>query len=297
MPVAPPRTDADVPAFLEALGLPGLIDLHVHFLPERMQQKVWAWFDNADIEGLPPWSVQYREDVPTRLERLRAMRVKAFPSLVYPHKAGMSEWLNGWAADFAQSVPECLQTGTFYPEPEADRYVAEAIENGTRIFKVHIGVGDYDPRDPLLAPVWRRLAETGVPVVVHCGSGPNPGRWTGPGPFGEVMDANPELVALIAHMGGPEYADFLDLALRYPNIHLDTSVAFTEFFVKFSPYPSELLDRLAAHPERITFGTDFPTIPHAYAHQLEALVNLGMGDDWLRAVCWDNGMRLMGLDL
>jgi uncharacterized protein len=42
-------------------------------------------------------------------------------------------------------------------------------------------------------------------------------------------------------------------------------------------------------------GTDFPNIPYEYAVQLESLDRLELGDDWLRAVCWDNGARLLGL--
>ena len=30
-----PLTDDDVPAFWQALGLPGLVDVHVHFMPHR----------------------------------------------------------------------------------------------------------------------------------------------------------------------------------------------------------------------------------------------------------------------
>ena len=44
-------TDADVPAWWQRLGLPGLIDIHTHFLPERMLRRVWAHFDEAG-----PWS-------------------------------------------------------------------------------------------------------------------------------------------------------------------------------------------------------------------------------------------------
>ena len=41
-------------------------------------------------------------------------------------------------------------------------------------------------------------------------------------------------------------------------------------------------------------GSDFPTIPYPYAHQLAALHRLGLGEDWLRAVLWENGARLFG---
>jgi hypothetical protein len=40
-------TDEQVPAVWRKLGLPGLADIHVHFLPPEMLAKVWAYFDRA----------------------------------------------------------------------------------------------------------------------------------------------------------------------------------------------------------------------------------------------------------
>lgn len=135
-------------------------------------------------------------------------------------------------------------------------------------------------------------------MIVHAGSGPEPGPFTGPGPFGEVLDAHPDLVAIIAHMGTTEYVEFWDLAMRYPNVRLDTTMTFTDF-TESTPggsYPSHLLEALAAPPERVLLGTYFPNIPHPYAHQLAALARLGFGDDWLRAVCYDNAATLFRLE-
>jgi predicted TIM-barrel fold metal-dependent hydrolase len=192
-------------------------------------------------------------------------------------------------------VPECVPTGTFYPEPSAAQYVAAALEAGARIFKVHVQVGGFDPRDVLLDPVWGLLADAGVPVVVHCGSGPLAGRFTGPGPFGEVLAAHPRLTAVIAHMGAPEYAEHLDLVERYPNVHVDTTMVGTPFMQRLAPVPPSLLGRLRDLGDRVVLGSDFPNIPYPYAEQIAALAGWDLGDDWLRAVCWENGMRLMGL--
>jgi predicted TIM-barrel fold metal-dependent hydrolase len=43
------------------------------------------------------------------------------------------------------------------------------------------------------------------------------------------------------------------------------------------------------------FGSDFPTIPHAFAAQVSGLAALGLGEAWLRKVLGGNGMRLFGL--
>ena len=47
MKITGPVDDSQIPEYLHALGLPGLADIHVHFLPEPMMRKVWTYFDSA----------------------------------------------------------------------------------------------------------------------------------------------------------------------------------------------------------------------------------------------------------
>ena len=286
--------DADVPDWWRRLGLPGLFDVHVHFLPPRMQAKVWAQFDNAGPLIGRPWPILYRGSDEERVEELRTLGVRRFSALSYAHVPGMAESLNDWAHAFADGVPESLRSGTFFPEPGVEEYVARRIEAGVEVFKVHVQVGAFDLRDRTLDPVWGLLAEAGTPVVVHAGSGPVPTEFTGPEPMRAVLERHPRLTAVIAHMGAPEYREFLELAERFERTHLDTTMAFTSFFEAEAPFPADLVPRLQALGERVLLGSDFPNIPYPYAHQLESLDALGLGEEWLRAVCWDNGVRLFG---
>ena len=287
--------DGDVPAWWQALGLPGMIDIHTHFMPKPVMDAVWRYFENAQAHYGTAWPVHYRGTDDERVAQLRALGVRRFTALVYPHKPGMAESLNEWARAFASRVPECAATGTFFPEPSAVDYVRAALDAGTRVFKVHVQVGDFDPRDGDLKDVWGMLADAAVPVVVHCGSGPLPGRHTGPGPFGDVLANHPRLTAVIAHCGAPEFAEHLDLVERHPNVHVDTTMVGTPFMNKLAPVPADVIPRLAAAQERVLLGTDFPNIPYPFAEQLAALDEFDLGDDWLRAVCWGNGVRLLGL--
>jgi hypothetical protein len=289
-------TDADVPGFWRALELPGLADIHVHFYPERMLRKVWRYFDDASRYGVP-WPITYRWPEEERVAHLATLGVRAYTALSYAHRPGMAADLTAWAIDFAARTPGCLPCGTFYPEPGVEDQVAKALAAGVRVFKVHVQVGAFDPRDDLLDPVWGLLAEAGTPVVVHAGSGPLPGAHTGPGPFAEVLAAHPRLRAVIAHLGMPEYEGFAALAERYERVHLDTTMAGTDFAARFAPLPPELVPRLRelGLAGKVLLGSDFPNIPHAYAHQLEALARLDLGDEWLRAVCWGNAARLLDL--
>lgn len=283
---------AAVNALWDELGLPGAIDVHTHFMPERVLTKVWDYFDRiGPLTGMP-WPVTYRGDEPARVATLAEFGILGFTALVYPHKPDMAAWLNDWSLDFAARTPGCIPTATFYPEPDAPRYVDRAIDAGARVFKCHVQVGDFAPDDPLLDPVWARLATAGVPTVIHAGSGPAPGRFTGPEPVARVLGAHPGLVLIVAHMGLPEYREFLDLAATHPGVHLDTTMAFTAFTEAFAPFPDELRDRLADLADRICFGSDFPNIPYPYPDAVRAIVDLGFDDDWLRGVFWDNARRL-----
>ncbi|PYC80191.1 amidohydrolase [Streptomyces tateyamensis] len=284
---------AEVRRFWGRLGLPGLIDVHTHFMPEQVLRKVWAYFDAmGPLTGGVEWPIGYRQEEAERAAVLREFGVRAFTAMLYPHKPGMARWLNEWAVGFARRTPDCLHTATLFPEPGVEAYVREAVEAGARVFKAHVQVGGYHPADELLEPAWGLLAEAGVPVVIHCGSGPAPGKHTGPEPIARVLARHPRLRLIVAHLGMPEYAEFLDLAEEYDELRLDTTMAFTDFAERLMPFPRPDLPRLAALGDRVLLGSDFPNIPYPYLHQLQALERLGLGDDWLRAVCHDNAAEL-----
>src|SRR5438128_402102 len=108
---------AAVTAFWRGLGLPGLIDVHTHFMPSNVLAKVWAFFDDASGASGQAWPIEYRLPEPERLALLREFGVRRFGALLYPHKRDMAAWLNAWAAEFAARTPDALHSATFFPEP------------------------------------------------------------------------------------------------------------------------------------------------------------------------------------
>ena len=278
-----------------ALGLPGVIDVHTHFMPKSVMDKVWNYIDTAGPLVGRQWPITYRAEESRRLQILRQFGVLGFTVLVYPHKPRMAAWLNQWAFEFARSTPVCLATATFYPEPEAGEYVAAAIRDGARVFKAHVQVGRYEPNDPLLDQVWGLLEDAALPAVIHCGSGPVPGDYTGPEPIRRLLHRYPRLRLIVAHLGMPEYAEFLDICERSAQVRLDTTMAFTPFVNDVMPFPSSQLPRLRQLGDRILFGSDFPNIPYGYADAMRVLTRLpGIDDDWLRGVFYHNAAALFG---
>ncbi|GAA1446501.1 amidohydrolase family protein [Mycobacterium cookii] len=290
----------DPVAFAESLGLPGLLDLHTHFLPPRVMAKVRAQFDAAGPLIGRPWPLHYRDADDALVETLRSFGVRRFTALPYAHRPDMAEFLNDWAAGFADRVPEALVCGTFFPEPGVAAYVASRSApspHRVQVWKVHVQVGAFDVTDPLLDQAWGIVADTGTPVVLHAGSGPVATEHTGPAPVAALLARHPRLRLVIAHAGAPEYAEFLALAEAHERVALDTTMAFTSFFEEMGgAYPPTLLSRLRdlGLAGKVHLGSDFPNIPYPYATQLDALERLDLGEEWLRAVCWTNTEALLG---
>lgn len=294
MAPAPPTDDPDVPRFLDELGLPGLVDIHVHTLPAPMQRRVWEHFDRLD----PPWPIAYRISEEERLATLRDLGVVAHTGLAYAHRAGMAAWLNDHTLTLAERYAEVVPTFTFYPEDDVEAYVADALGRGGRCVKIHLQVGKFDPLDERLRAVWAEVERRQLPVVLHAAAvadGSGGEEFCGPEPVRRLLDAHGDLLLVIAHAGAPRFDEFLDLAETAPTVHLDTAMVLTD-----PPYlggtPDDLIERYAGLGDRIAFGSDFPSIPHRYASQVRGLVNHGFDDGWLRRVMWDTPRRLLHLD-
>ena len=295
---APPLADADLPRFVAELGLPGLVDVHVHFLPDRVMDKVWAYFDQAETHYGTPWPVHYRTTWRSGWPRWTSSACARSPP-----------WSTRTSPDgpVAHRVGHGLRRGHArrrshrhaVPHPDVLEYLGAAVAAGARAVKVHVQVGGFDPRDPVLQPAWGLLAEAGVPAIVHCGNGPIPGAHTGLDVFGEVLAAHPRLPVVLAHAGMPDFTGALDLVHRYERVHLDTTMVGTPFSLRMAPLPADWPARLVDVAERVVLGTDFPNIPYAYAEQVTAIAGWAAADDrlgpsFLRSVLHDAPARLLG---
>lgn len=287
-----PRRDADLRAFLDALGIPGIVDLHVHVLPDRLQAAVWRFFDALDD---PPWPITYRQAEPTRRTILRELGVVAHTALAYAHRDGMAATLNDHTLALADADPQVLPTFTFHAEPEAPGYVEAALARGGVVAKAHLQVGRFHATDPVLDDVWAQLAAVQVPVVIHASAvyGVDGGHeYCGADAVRALLDRHPDVLLVVAHLGAPDFEDFLDLAEAAPTLWLDTAMVLTDppFIGR---YPPGQLDRLRGLLDRVVFGSDFPTIPHPYVAQVRGLAELGVDADGLRALLHDQPRTLL----
>ena len=286
-------TDDEVPAVLAGLGIPGIVDAHVHFLPDNLQDAVWRWFDRIT----PSWPVTYRSSAQDRLATLARIGVRHHTALAYAHRPGMLTFLNEHTLGLAAAQSAVIPTFTIFPEPGVGAETARCLAAGGQAVKVHLQVGGFHATDHLLDEAWGLLQDAGTPVILHAGAvadGSGNEQWCGPEPVRRLLARFPGLRLVIAHLGAPDHDAFVEIAEEHPGVWLDTAMVFTDP-PYLGPTPLHLVERVGAIGDRIVFGSDFPTIPHAFAAQVSGLVALGLGDDWLRNVLWGNGVRLFAL--
>lgn len=292
-----PRSDDQVAGFVAALGVPGIIDVHVHAMPERLQQAVWRYFDGLDD---PPWPIAYRDDLAARAAVLADVGVAAHTTLAYAHRPGMLGWLNGFTLDLADADPRVIPTFTLYPEEGVTDAVAAALARGGVVCKVHTQVSRYHLTDPRLEDAWRLLAEAGTVVLAHVSAVygvPGGAEFCGAGEVESLLARHPDLRVVVAHLGLPDPDGTMwDLIARDDRVFTDLSMVLTD-----PPYEplgptlrASMLERLTGDlAGSLLFGSDFPTIPHAYAAQVAGLAALELDPAGLRTILHDRAAALL----
>ena len=194
-----------------------------------------------------------------------------------------------------------MPTATLFPEPDVADYLGAAVAAGARVVKVHVQVGGFDPRDPLLAP-GVGPARRGRACRRSCtaGTGRSPAPTPGSTCSARCSPSTRGCRVVLAHAGMPDFAAALDLVHRYEGVHLDTTMVGTAFSQQFAPLPADWPARLADVADRVVFGSDFPNIPYPYAEQVRAVAAWAAADDrlgapFLRSALHDAPARLLGL--
>ncbi|AOP33584.1 metal-dependent hydrolase [Leptospira tipperaryensis] len=290
----PPLRDEESPSHLPLLKkyeLPFIIDIHTHFFPEYVMKRIWKWFDGVN------WEIAYRESETQRLESLAKNQVRFFTTLNYAHKERMAEGLNRWVFENHSNTRGAILFGTFFPEEGCLEYVKRAVEDyGFRGFKLHCEVGRLDLTRSELSDTFSYLEKKKIPLVIHSGDAPLPGPYTNIRYFRSFIQRYPELKVVVAHMGASEVWEYVELMSIYPELRLDTTMVFVDFLAtgeQTDPY----LAILEKFPDRVHFGSDFPSIPYALSHPISNLLNSSLSDEVKRKVFLKNSANLFGLEI
>jgi predicted TIM-barrel fold metal-dependent hydrolase len=266
---------------------PPLIDVHVHLHPPRLFAAIRRWFAERSN-----WTIDYDTEPEAVAAALRAAGVERFVFCSYAHKAGMARELNLWLARTSRDLKGYgMALATVHlddPDPTGD--IIAAFDDGCIGLKIHEDVQRLAIDDPRFTPVLDVVAERDGFVLVHVGPVP----WDddtnhGPARVARVLDRHPTLRVVVAHFGVPDVAGYAGRMPHYPNLFLDTTMAFTPGSSLESGADRAFVEAIG---NRIVFGTDYPNTPHGYAADMDGLIALGVAPETLREIASENARRL-----
>ncbi len=185
----------------------------------------------------------------------------------------------------------------------AARELENAVKKlGLKGLKLDSALQDFQPHDRKVFPVYEAAAALGVPLLIHTGMSwapETPLERGHPMLLEQPIRRYPQLPFVLAHFGWPWVWEATALALKYPNVYLDTSCLYydspKEFyqFVFSKQIPTTLIERSLRN--KIVFGSNYPRVE--IKNMVYALKNLGLTGECLKKILRDNAERLLGLSL
>ena len=211
---------------------------------------------------------------------------------------------NEQIADLVEKEPRFIGFASVDPcLPDAPRRLEDAVRGlGLRGLKLDPSLQRFWPNDPQSAfPVYQACAELNIPLLLHCGLSWTPSglaQFAQPLLLEQALMTFPQVNFILAHFGWPWVNEAVMLAVKYPNVYLDTSILYsgtprdTYRRVLAGQVGLEVIERSLAG--RVLFGTNYPRIDMRRC--VRGLAELGLSQATLESIGRGNARRLLGLE-
>ncbi len=262
-----------------------IVDFHVHLFPDNFFKAIWkAFVRDYGWEVLHQF--YYRECV----DYLREQGVGSVVYSNYAHKQGAARVLNDWNLKVVDELDRVYCFAAFHPDdPDALDYARDVLSHPKILgFKLQLLVQNFYPNDPRMFPLYELILEKNKRLLFHAGTGPVGNPFVGVKYFKKVMERFPGLSANVAHMGGLEYGEFMDLLDVYDNLVLDTAFS----FLPTKGYDQGVL-KLLKYKDRIVYGSDFPNLIFPRESEIDNLLGLGLSREFYENVFYSNAEALI----
>jgi predicted TIM-barrel fold metal-dependent hydrolase len=214
---------------------------------------------------------------------------------------GAPIWSNEQIAELCRMNERFIGFASVDPhQPDAPAKLKRAIEDwGLRGLKLAPGIQEFYPNDPALYPIYEKAQELGVSILFHAGMTWEPrvkAEYGRPIYFEDVAHDFPELKIVLAHLAWPWVVEAVALALKYPNVYLDTSALYfdnSKDFIHFAmakQVPLTVWERSLR--KQLVFGSNYPRVE--IKNMAAAVRSLGLSQGCLELVFRGNAERLLG---
>jgi len=213
---------------------------------------------------------------------------------------GTTIYSNQQIAELCRMSPRLVGFASVDPrQPCAAEKLRQAICGlGLRGLKLAPAMQRFWPDDPAVFPLYAAARELGIPVLFHAGMSWEPEsrlEYGQPLRFEKVAAEFPGLKIVLAHLAWPWVTEAVALALKYPNISLDTSALYFDNPSDFLRYamthvvPLSVFERSLRR--QVLFGSNYPRVE--IKNMARAVRSLGLSQECLDLVMSGNAARLL----
>ena len=215
---------------------------------------------------------------------------------------GLAIYTNRQIAEVVAMAPDRL-VGFASVDPLArdapDRLDHALADLGLPGLKLSPPSQEFYPDDQAVYPLYERAQALGIPIVMHTGMSWEPNTrlaWGHPMHLEPVLADFPELRIVAAHFAWPWSLELAALALKYPNLYIDTAALYfdnpndfvADLFVR--RLSLTMIERSLRH--QIVFGSNYPRAE--IRNMARAVRQVGLSQSTLHMVFQDNARRLLG---
>jgi hypothetical protein len=248
-----------------------IIDAHSHIWEEKLMSPELKKILDAVIERFGPKDpAQITDGAIDRLLREmdeagidKTVLLALDASIAFTPSITLRDY-NDYVADIVRRHPDRI-IGFAGIDPRRGKEAVVELQRcydlGLRGLKLWTLTGFY-PDDERYYPLYEKVAELKLPILVHTGMGP-PGtylKYNQPVHVDKVAVDFPEINIIMAHLGDPWVDEAITMVIKNPNVYVDISAWEPSF--KFAPFvlcQALIKIKMATGDMRkVLFGTDWP---------------------------------------
>jgi predicted TIM-barrel fold metal-dependent hydrolase len=169
---------------------------------------------------------------------------------------------------------------------------------GLRGLKLNPALQEFDPAGRSALEVYREAERLDMPILIHTGitfSNRFSIQHNRPLIFDDIARKHPKLKICIAHIGWPWLWDAVTVAIRNPNVYLDTAGTYAGTPAEhFRQITATLSPRVIENAigDRLMFGSDYPRIE--INKMFDAVSALPIRKETLTAILGGNALSFLG---
>ena len=169
---------------------------------------------------------------------------------------------------------------------------------GLKGLKLNPAMQEFDPSGAAAMKIYEEAERLDMPIIIHTGltfSNRFSIKYNQPLLYDEIARKHPRLRICLAHMGWPWVLDAVTVAIRNPNVYLDTAGTYAGTPAEtirqiISLIPTRLIEN--ALGDRLMFGSDYPRIEEN--KMFDAISTLSIRRETLQAILGENALAFLG---